>query len=321
MSAHRPSPAAPPTAANPSAAGAAGSASPAAGRLELYLRLGRVSNLPTVWSNCLAGLLLAGAAPSPGPLVLLMGALTLFYTGGMFLNDAFDEAFDRVHRPERPIPAGLLQASEVYGLGFLQLVLGGLALALPAWAAGEAPRPAALLGGGLLAAWIVTYDWRHKRDPLSPLVMALTRGLVYFIAAAGARWPLPGALWGGIAVLLGYLIGLTYAAKQEHLASVRNGWPLACLAAPFVYTLPLLAAGVVPLLLYAGFAAWVLYALSFLLRTQGRSIPRAVVSLIAGISLLDALLIAQAQPGTPWVWAAVAAFALTLFGQRYIAGT
>lgn len=293
----------------------------APGRLALYLRLGRVSNLPTVWSNCLAGLILAGAAPRLLPLVLLMFALTLFYTGGMLLNDAFDVEFDRTFRPERPIPSGQIAATEVYAVGFLALVLGGLALALPAWAAGAAPRPAALLGGGLLAGVIVYYDWRHKRDPLSPLVMALTRGLVYFIAAAGVAWPLGAAVWGGIAAMLGYLIGLTYAAKQENLAEVRNLWPLVFLAAPFVYTLPLLRAGVVPALLWAMFAAWVLYALSYLLRRRGRSIPRAVVSLIAGISLLDAALIAQAQPGSPWAWAAVAAFGLTLFLQRYVPGT
>ena len=295
---------------------------PPTGRLGLYLRLGRVSNLPTVWSNCLAGIVLAGGTPQPLPLLLLMLALTLFYTGGMFLNDAFDEAFDRVHRPERPIPSGKLPAAEVYALGFLLLVAGGLALALPAWAGGESPRPAALLGGGLLAAVIVYYDWRHKADPLSPLVMACTRALVYLIAAAGVAWPLPGAVWGGIAVMLGYLVGLTYAAKQEHLLALSSFWPLAFLAAPFLYTLGLLWQGaVLPIVLYAGFLAWVAYAVSFLLRKEGRSIPRAVVSLIAGISLLDAVLILHVQPGSPWALLAVAAFALTLLGQRWVPGT
>ena len=59
-----------------------------------FLRLGRVSNLPTVWSNALAGAALAGAWPPDGRLVPLLAAMTLAYTGGMFLNDAFDRDID-----------------------------------------------------------------------------------------------------------------------------------------------------------------------------------------------------------------------------------
>ena len=56
-----------------------------------------------------------------------------------------------------------------------------------------------------------------------------------------------------------------------------------------------------------------------MLRQRG-DIPRAVVSLIAGISLLDALLIAGS--GLPELaLAALAGFGVTLFFQRYIAGT
>lgn len=69
-------------------------------------RLGRVSNLPTVWSNVLAGAALAGAAGvSPPALVALMIAISLFYVGGMWLNDAFDAEIDARERPERPCRA------------------------------------------------------------------------------------------------------------------------------------------------------------------------------------------------------------------------
>jgi 4-hydroxybenzoate polyprenyltransferase len=61
-------------------------------------------------------------------------------------------------------------------------------------------------------------------------------------------------------------------------------------------------------------------ALWFLRRRQRGDIPRAVVSLIAGISLLDALLIAAS--GLPGLaLAALAGFGVTLFFQGYIAGT
>ena len=73
--------------------------------LRALLILGRVSNLPTVWSNCLAGWWLGGGGNYANLLLLLLGA-TLLYAGGMFLNDAFDAEFDTQYRRARPIPSG-----------------------------------------------------------------------------------------------------------------------------------------------------------------------------------------------------------------------
>ena len=286
-----------------------------------YLLLGRVSNLPTVWSNCLAGLLLAGGVPRPESLFPLLGAMSLFYVAGMFLNDAFDHHYDREHRPERPIPAGDISATQVYRIGFGLLILGEVLLAVSAQLRGEALAPAPMLGGLVLAAIIVYYNWRHKRDPLSPLVMALTRGMVYVIAGAMAAWPLPGLVWGGALVMVGYLIGLTYVAKQENLRQVRNLWPLVFLLAPFVYTVELLGAALAGSFIFLALLTWVGYGVWFLLRREGRNIPRAVVSLIAGISLLDALLMAHAGADTIWLVLAVLAFTLTLAAQRLVPGT
>ena len=54
--------------------------------LSTFLKLGRVSNLPTVWSNTLAGVILAGAV-GLNPFVLLLAlAMTLAYIGGMFFK-------------------------------------------------------------------------------------------------------------------------------------------------------------------------------------------------------------------------------------------
>ena len=79
-------------------------------RAAVYLRLGRVSNLPTVWTNVLAGAALAGAAVGPGRLALPLVACSLFYPGGMYLNHAFDREIDARERPERPIPSGRITA-------------------------------------------------------------------------------------------------------------------------------------------------------------------------------------------------------------------
>src|SRR5690242_13316072 len=148
------------------------------GRLRIYLRLGRVSNLPTVWTNVLAGLLLTGNWPDVPVLIGLLVSLTMFYTGGMFLNDAFDHAFDKAHRPERPIPSGLVGLVEVYAIGFGLLALGILLLAIPAWWRGVPPSALQTGAGFVLAALITYYNYRHKTDVLSPLVMALCRAMI-----------------------------------------------------------------------------------------------------------------------------------------------
>src|SRR5690349_2325781 len=93
------------------------------------LILGRVSNLPTVWSNCLAGWLLSGGGRTKEFWWMTLGA-TLLYTGGMFLNDAFDAAFDAQHRRERPIPSGAIALKTVWQLGLALLGIGAAILIL-----------------------------------------------------------------------------------------------------------------------------------------------------------------------------------------------
>lgn len=286
--------------------------------VSVYLRLGRVSNLPTVWTNVLAGTVLAGAAPGPGRLALLMLAFSLFYTGGMYLNDAFDRDIDARERPERPIPAGRLAAGRVFALGFGMLAAGLLVL-LGGAVGGVDARGPALASGLALGGLITLYDAYHKANPASPLLMGLCRVLVYVTAALAVTGRLPLAVVGGAAVLLAYLIGLTYVAKQENLTEVRNLWPLGLLAVPFVYAAGSLR-GAVAALLYLAFLAWVVQAIRLLVGPGRPDIRRAVVSLIAGISLLDGLLIASAGD-PPRAAAAVLGFGLTLGLQRWVPGT
>src|SRR3954468_4225694 len=84
--------------------------------LRTLLVLGRASNVPTVWSNCLAGWLISGGG-SVGALLLLCAGATALYIGGMYLNDAFDVEFDRLNRNERPIPSGAISVGDVWGYG------------------------------------------------------------------------------------------------------------------------------------------------------------------------------------------------------------
>ncbi|MDP6208922.1 MAG: hypothetical protein QGG01_11470, partial [Roseibacillus sp.] len=78
------------------------------------LAIGRVANLPTVWSNTLVGFLLAWTIDDLEipfeaglqRLPLLLIGVTSAYLFGTFLNDWKDADFDGEHRPERAIPSG-----------------------------------------------------------------------------------------------------------------------------------------------------------------------------------------------------------------------
>jgi len=289
-------------------------------RWRTALALGRVSNLPTVWTNSLAGVVLAGGAIDLR-LPLLLLATSAFYVGGMWLNDAFDRAIDAEQRPERPIPSGEVGARAVFGTGFGLL---GLGLLLLVWigfgfAAGTGIWP--VLGGLGLAAAILLYDAWHKNNPASPLLMGLCRVLVYVTAGLAVVAALPWALAGGALALLCHLIGLTYVAKQETLDEVGNLWPLLFLMAPPVYGATVGGFDSVSgALIWLGFVACLGFALVLLIRRRPGDVARAVVGLIAGISLLDGLLIAAAgAPGLAWL--GPLGFLLTLVLQRWIAGT
>src|SRR3974390_1835133 len=97
-------------------------------QVRVLLVLGRISNLPTVWSNCLAAWWLGGSGAWGNFGLLCLGA-TLLYTGGMFLNDAFDVEFDRKYRSERPIASGQVSLRFVWMSTVILLSLGVLCFA------------------------------------------------------------------------------------------------------------------------------------------------------------------------------------------------
>lgn len=284
------------------------------------VRLGRLSNLPTVWSNVLAGIVLAeGSAADPRLLPVLV-AMSLAYVAGMYLNDAFDAEIDARERPQRPIPAGRVGRTQVFAAGAAMLA-ASLVLLL---AVGHLPengtgwRPAA--AGAVLAAAILVYDLHHKGNPLGPLLMGLCRALVYVVAGLVVARSATLPLLVGAALLLGHVVGLTALAKQESLGRLANLWPLLPLAAPLVYGLWLTLAAPAAWLFLTALAAVLAVAIGLAARRRPGDIGMAVVLLLAAISLLDALLVAGAgRPGLAIL--AAAGFPLTLLLQRFVPGT
>jgi 4-hydroxybenzoate polyprenyltransferase len=288
-------------------------------RLADAVRLGRISNLPTVWTNVAAGIALAGGVVWDARTPLLLVAFSLAYVGGMYLNDAFDAEIDARQRPGRPIPSGRVLRSTVFAGGF-GLLAGAVVLLL---AVGYMPNgtgawPA--VAGFALAATIVLYDWQHKGNPIGPVLMGLCRALVYIGAGLASSTDLPAPLLAGAALLFSHIVGLTYLAKQEGFGRVANWWPVALLAAPILYGLSIAIEEPWAWVFLAALGALVAVAVALALRRMPGDIGKSVVLLLAGISLLDALLIA----GAGWAglaMVAAAGFPLTLLLQRFVAGT
>jgi UbiA prenyltransferase family len=279
--------------------------------LRSLLVLGRVSNLPTVWSNCLAAWLLNGGVWGPNFFLLGAGA-TLLYTGGMFLNDAFDVEFDRQHRRERPIPSGKISVSAVWLFGVSFLLFGWLLILQY----GLLAAIAALL----LVATILIYDAIHKRTPFAPLLMAACRFLLYFVAAAATLNRMSDVvLWHGLA-LAAYVTGLSFLARGESGQGRGRRWPLLLLIAPLV------ADGLVnphrsalAWVASACLAGWLLWCLRGILKRPVQNVGRSVAGLLAGIALVDGAALSELTTELALVFAGL--FVLALILQRRIPAT
>ncbi len=280
--------------------------------LRTALELGRTSNLPTVWTNVLAGAALAAGPLETRPLVLAAIGASALYVGGMFLNDAFDAEIDAEERPERPIPAGKVSRSTVWRWGYALLAMG----ALLAFAAHRSAGLAALATSGA----IILYNARHKQSAASPVVMGMCRFGVYAIGGFAVTSTPSPLLWVGASLLMGYVLGLTYVARFETTGGIARFGPLVGLAAPvalIVFTwsgAPLLRS------FLGGYALWVQRAISRIRSGKPENIRAAVGSLIAGIALLDALMLANSG-ATGLAMACVGAFGVALAAQSRIAGT
>lgn len=276
------------------------------------LRLARISNLPTVWSNVLAAAVVAEAIEAHS-LAVILAAMSALYTGGMFLNDAFDKDIDARMRPDRPIPSGAITSRAVWIIGIALLAIGVAILSLFG--------TASTLSGVALAAAILFYDAWHKGNPLSPLLMGTCRGLVYLGTGLALGSALTPPLVIAAFAVLFYVAGLTSAAKGGTFQSLATSWPVILLALPAIaaltdgYDISRLA-----LLLAAIAACGIGIAIRQLQSGVPSSRERAVGLLIAIIAVMDAVV--ATTHGSPTVGLiCLGLFILTLLLHRFVPGT
>ncbi|CAH0201840.1 UbiA family prenyltransferase [Pseudomonas mediterranea] len=264
--------------------------------LKTWMTLGRVSNLPTVWTNTLAAALLAssaGALAPPSSLVwlLLLVALSLLYLAGMLLNDLLDADWDQQHQNPRPITLGLVSRQQVRLATALLLLLAAAALLglsrlidQPHWLLGSAT---------LLVACILGYNVLHKKYAHSVWLMGACRSALYLTAAASLAIP-PGPIWL-CAMLLGvYISGLTYLARQEHRNQLLSRLPLLLMLSPLVLAFYSNSLWFWPVMLlwlgWLGRSYW-----RHLAQPRQRQVRAFIGAGLAALPLFDALVLAVAD--------------------------
>jgi hypothetical protein len=278
--------------------------------LRALLALSRVSHLPTVWSNCLAGWWLGGGG-NFAKLPLLFLGVSALYTGGMFLNDAFDADFDRQRRAERPIPSGAISLPAVWRWGLGWLGLGALCLT----AVGRTTGMLTLV----LLLCIIIYDATHKVVTASPWLMGACRFWVYVIAAsAGAGSVNGGPIWCGVALSL-YVAGLGYLAQHESSRGRVSYRPLVMLAAPIVFAMFMNSAEyrVPAMWLSLVLALWIALCVRTIFQAGEANVGHIVSGLFAGIVFVDWLAIAPLCP--QWLrFTLLILFGATLSLHRFV---
>jgi 4-hydroxybenzoate polyprenyltransferase len=174
-----------------------------------YFDLCRVSNLPTVWTNVLAALVLTGTLFSFSDFLTLAISMSLFYSGGMCFNDICDEAIDKIKKPSRPIPSGRVSIKGAYALAIVLFVIALFLLLL-------VTHQKALYTGIFLLTMIITYDKFHKDLPLSVILMAACRFMIFVIASIAVAGTVGEFVAMAGAFQFVYVLVVSIAARHEN---------------------------------------------------------------------------------------------------------
>jgi 4-hydroxybenzoate polyprenyltransferase len=248
-----------------------------------WLDLLRISNAPTCLSNVLVGWVIGGGKADLIPLAVVCGMVIAIYLAGMILNDVFDVEWDRRHRPDRPIAAGLISRGMACSVAIIMLIA--------ATGAGAWLGPATFTATLLLVGLVIAYDIVHRIAVAAIITMSACRAMVYLVAAVAAGQAVPEPLLiGAMLAIALWIAGLTLLARREAVGQALH-WPVILFPTAVVIALLLIPMMNVSLTVLVG----VLLLLQFLwivanLLRPGSVVP-AVLASIAGISLLDALLL------------------------------
>jgi 4-hydroxybenzoate polyprenyltransferase len=252
----------------------------------------RPPNIVTSVADVLAGIAISGfftgwlVDPINIWWVLMLCVSTAgLYGGGVVFNDFFDADLDRVERPERPIPSGMVARGKAGILGISLLIVGIIA-------AFQVNNIAGLLAI-IITVFALVYDkWGKHQKFLGPLNMGLCRGLnlllgISIIPVAFDRW------WFVGCVPVVYIAGVTMISRGEVHGSKRTPLYIAsllyALVISFILYFALIKGTVVFVLLFLVFFAWMIYKplIKAINEPLGGNISMAVKKGVIALIIMD----------------------------------
>lgn len=282
-------------------------------RIRALLATARIANVPSVVINVLTGMYSMGFlfdTDTPcwdQQTILPVIAACCLYLAGNFLNDWYDVAWDREHRPERAIPSGLLRRDLYLGIAIVLVIIGGMMT----WQVSKT----VCFTYAIILCLVIAYTLLHKRHAYSIWIMGACRAGLYVLGmgAMSAGFRVLRDLftgwqdWQGVAIaiaillpvlgMFSYIAGISLLARYESrpadlsstkwIAALLLLFPLCTHLAPWVGAIylgfPLSESwvgcfGILP------FLGWTLFVVC-----SNATVGQKVARLLAGIALVDSL--------------------------------
>ena len=254
-----------------------------------FLQLMRPANIVTSVADVLAGIAISGFLFTSGQAsggfvtILLLCISTIgLYGGGVVFNDVFDTSLDRIERPERPIPKGIVTIKEATALGVGLLLIGIIAATLVSLLSG-------LIAMSIAVAALVYNKWSKHHFIAGPLNMGLCRGLNLLLGIS----ILPATLsttWFLAFIPIIYIAAITMVSRGEvhggskrvlYFAALRYGLVIAA-----ILMLSFLQGTVVWTILFLLFFGWMIFSKLFIAvqnplpQNIGRAVKAGVIALV-----------------------------------------
>lgn len=184
-------------------------------KLTGFLRLMRPANIVTAIADILAGIIISGYFTLPEysflPVLLLVAATIGLYGGGVVFNDVFDAELDKVERPERPIPSGLISKQTAALLATLLLLIA----IVSAYFVQKNVSSLPVLFTITIAVAAVVYDkWGKHHSLLGPVNMGLCRGLNLLLGMSIVPAVVAQYWWLGFFPIM-YIAAITMISRDE----------------------------------------------------------------------------------------------------------
>ncbi len=261
-----------------------------------YLRLMRPANLPTAAADIFAGAAISGGAlllesstfwsSGLGMLLiwLLLSTVSL-YAGGVVMNDVFDYELDKIERPERALPSGLISVKSAAIFGCILLLIGVLCAFMVSVVSGTIAV--------FLAIAILLYDGVSKKHAfIGPLNMGICRGLNLLLGMSLVT--IYGIWWYSCIPIL-YIFAITLISRGEVHGDNKKHLVFAGLLYGLVITAVLLFSqfkGVpvfrtIPFLVLFGLAIYVPLVKAYRSNSP-KNIKGAVIAGVLSLIILDA---------------------------------